>query len=99
MKKVVPMRAPSSSPLKYNNNLGFIREFEFPFGVLLSVLAWMVLALYFGVIILGVFGVVSLTGIGVGAIRHSMQPSPVLSCVPASESRIPEIHETIRKAA
>ncbi len=100
MKTVVPMRRPNSTLHNYNNgNSSFIREFEFPIGVTVSVLSWMVLALYFGVIVLGVFAVVSLTGIGIGSFQHFKQPSTVLSCVPASELQSSENADEIRKAA
>lgn len=99
MKTVVPMRRPNSTLHNYNSNTSFIREFEFPIGVTVSVLSWMVLAIYFGVIVLGVFAVVSLTGAGIGSFRHFKQPSTVLSCVPASEVQHSENEEQIRKAA
>ena len=99
MKTVVPMRRPNSSPHKYNNHSGLIREFEFPIGVAASVLSWIILAMYFGVIILGVFAVVSLTGIGIGSFRHSRPTSLVQSVVPTSEFQFSEEQEQIRKAA
>ena len=100
MKTVVPMRRPKSSPqLNYNNNSGFIRELELPIGVTLSVLAWIVFAIYFGVIILAVFGVVALTGIGIGSFMHSRQTSLVESVVPQTEFKFRETREHIRKAA
>lgn len=99
MNTLVPMRRPNPSLHKYNNNSGFIREYEFLFGVTLSLLAWIVFAIYFGVIVLGVFAVVSLTGIGIGSFKHHRQSSLVLSCVPSIESQIHTDRESIRKAA
>lgn len=99
MQTVVPMRRPNATLHKYNNNSGFVREFEFPIGVTVSVLSWIVLAVYFGVIILGVFAVVSIGGIGIGSIKHSKQTSLVQSVVPKSELQFSEQHEQIRKAA
>jgi hypothetical protein len=93
------MRRPNSTLHKSKNNVGFIREFEFPVGVTLSVLSWIVLAIYFGVIFLGVFAVVLITGIGIGSFKHSRQPSLVRSCVPASEFRLTETQDWVRKAA
>lgn len=99
MNKVTPMRRPKSLPLKYESNTGFIREFEFPIGVTVSVLSWMVLAVYFGVIVLAVFAAVSITGISVGSFKHSRQESLVQSCVPKSESPVAENQDQFRKAA
>lgn len=98
MKNVVPMRRPNLSPHNYQHGVS-ISEFEVPLVGIVSVLSWIVLAMYFGVIVLGVFAVVSVTGIGIGSFKHYKQPSPMLSCVPASESRIPEIQQQIRRAA
>jgi hypothetical protein len=99
MNKVTPMRRPKSSPLKYESNAGFIREFEFPIGVTLSVLSWMVLAVYFGAIVLAVFAVVSITGIGIGSFKHSRPESLVLSCVSTNELPLVEEQDQFRKAA
>jgi hypothetical protein len=92
------MRRPNSMLHNYNNT-SFIREFEFPIGVTVSVLAWMVLASYYGVIVLGMFAVVLLTGAVIGSIQHYKQTSTVLSCVPASEVESSEEEGQIRKAA
>jgi hypothetical protein len=99
MQTVVPMRRPNATLQNYNNKTSFIREFELPIGVTVSVLSWMVLADYYGAIVLGMFAVVSLTGYGIGKIKHYKQPSLVLSCVPASEAQHSENEEQIRKAA
>jgi hypothetical protein len=98
MKNVVPMRRPNSSLHSYDH-LGFIRELNLPIGVTLSVLAWMVFAIYYGVFILGVFVVILIGGIGIGSFKHYRRPSPMLSFVPSRESRIPEVHQQIRRAA
>ena len=100
MKTVVPMRRPNATLQNYNNNnTSFISEFELPIGVTVSVLSWMVLADYYGAVVLGVFAVVALTGYSIGKIKHYKQPSIVLSCVPASEVRHAENDEQTRKAA
>jgi apolipoprotein N-acyltransferase len=99
MKTVVPMRRPNSTLHKNQNNVSFLKEFEFPFGVTLSVLSWIVFSIYFGVIILGVFAVVLITGIGIGSFKHSRQPSLVQSCVPASEFQLTETQDRVSKAA
>lgn len=99
MKTIVPMRRPNSSLHNYNNNSGSIREFEFPLVATVSVLTWIVLAMYFGVIVLGVFGVVYVTGIGIGSYKHSRPPSLVQSCVPERELQPREDREQFRKAA
>ena len=98
MKNVVPMRRPNPSLHDYDHRVSN-REFEVPLAAIVSVLSWIVLAMYFGVIVLGVFAVVSVTGIGIGSFQHYKQPSPMLSFVPLRESRVPEIQEQIRRAA
>jgi hypothetical protein len=98
MKNVVPMRRPNPSLHNYQHRYS-INELEVPLVGIVSVFSWIVLAMYFGVIILGVFAVVSVAGIGIGSFKHYKQPSPMLSCVPSRESRIPEIQQQIRRAA
>ena len=99
MKTVVPMRRPNSTLHKYNNTTSFISDFEFPIGVTLTLLAWIVFAIYFGVIILGVSTAVLITGIAIGTFKYSRQPSLVESCVPANEFQLTETVDQIRKAA
>jgi len=100
MKTVVPMRSQNSTLRNYNsNNSGLISEFEFPIGVGVSLLSWIVLAIYFGVIVLGVFAVVWVTGIGIGSFKNSRQASLAQAWVPATELQLTEDQEQIRKAA
>lgn len=98
MKTVVPMSRPNTTLHNYNHN-SFITEFEFPIGVTISVLSWMVLAVYFGVIVLAMFAVVSLTGYAIGSFLHQRQSSTILSCVPLSEVQHSENEGQFRKAA
>ncbi|HSD47466.1 MAG TPA: hypothetical protein VLB87_12640 [Pyrinomonadaceae bacterium] len=99
MKTIVPMRRPNSSLHDFNDNSGSVREFQFPLVATVSVLSWIVLAIYFGVIVLGVFGVVYVTGIGIGSYKHARPPSLVTSCVPERELQPREVEEQFRKAA
>jgi len=98
MNNVVPMRRPNE-PLHNDEHDGSVREIQFPLAAIVSVLSWIVLAMYFGVIVLGLFAVVWVIGIGIGSFKHYKQPSPMLSCVSMSESQRPEIEQQIRKAA
>ena len=99
MKTIVPMRRPNSSLHNYNNDSGHVTEFEIPLAVTVSVLSWIVLAIYFGVIVLGVFGVVYVTGFGIGKYKHSRPPSLVQSCVPVRELQPRQNEDQLRKAA
>lgn len=99
MKTVIPMRRPNPTLQTYNNNTSFIGEFELLAGVTVSVLSWMVVSSYYGAIVLGVFAAVSLTGYGIGKIKHYKQPPRVLSCVPEREVRHSENEEYLCKAA
>lgn len=94
MSNVVPMRRPNEPLHNYEHD----REIQIPLAAIVSVLSWIVLAIYFGVIVLGVFAVVWVIGIGIGSFEHYKQPSPMLSCVSMSESQRPEIQQ-IRRAA
>ena len=98
MNNVVPMRRPQP-PLHNYEHRDSIGELQVPLAAIVSVLSWIVLAMYFGVIVLGVFAVVSVIGIGIGSFQHYKQPSPMLSCVSTSESQMPEIEQQIRRAA
>ena len=99
MKTIVPMRRPNSSLHNYNNNSGSIREFQFPLVAAVSVLSWIVLAIYFGVDVLGVFAVVYVSGISIGSYKHSRPPSSVESCVPVRELKPRENQDQFRRAA
>lgn len=97
MTNVAPMHR--SNPTLHNyNNENPAREIEFPVGITVSVLSWIVLAVYFGVLVIAVFAAIGITGIGIG-IKHHRHPPQQVSCVPSTRHKIPEIQEQILKAA